>query len=382
MDISHEAKDTLLYLAIVIPFLLSCFASVVFFGYIFGKWCSIDWNCLEYFKKWRAGYRLKDTLREMILYKPKRKYISMNMRLLISLQISAMLALLSGFMVVLKPYLTPNSAFWCRVQSLMMQFFNWTTMIWILVIACWLFCCLVIPQVVVKRLHPASTILVEILFHLFVLVVSSLFTLLPATTESYGAAGLWCWILPTGFGATWQLAAYYIPLWIIIAVVTLIYGITIVHVFVNYCKTKRSLVHNVKRLPIILTTDGEEEDVELQYIRTEIKAYGKLIFTPLTYILIWIVPTINRFYLIITGEALFFLSVAHLFIPNCHSIFIVLIFFFDPIDNFKLLKRMLCCYYCKIGRKQDRLGSSILDTRDIGYQGPVVEKDKIAGVYA
>lgn len=64
----------------------------------------------------------------------------------------------------------------------------------------------------------------ELKIHVGVLAGSLLATALPLIGDTYGYAGSWCWIRPdVSLGIFFQFATYYVPLWVIIASVCLMY---------------------------------------------------------------------------------------------------------------------------------------------------------------
>ena len=70
----------------------------------------------------------------------------------------------------------------------------------------------------------STTRLNEVKVHASVLLGAAVATGVPNIGFTYGYAGSWCWIDPDKrFGRTFQFGAFFIPLWVIIACVCVMY---------------------------------------------------------------------------------------------------------------------------------------------------------------
>ena len=73
-------------------------------------------------------------------------------------------------------------------------------------------------------LAGSSSSLSEVKVHIGVLAASVLATAVPVIGDTYGYSGSWCWINPeVPLGIFFQFATYYVPLWIIIVSVCVMY---------------------------------------------------------------------------------------------------------------------------------------------------------------
>lgn len=107
----------------------------------------------------------------------------------------------------------------------------------------------------------------EIAGHAFVWFNAILFTGLGFINQSYGQAGLWCWIRnDTDTGRLLQMLLYYVPLWIILILVTIMYIISLIHgkkqcifiVVVAY-RTFSSIRQDVSLVRIGMLTSGSND---------------------------------------------------------------------------------------------------------------------------
>ena len=91
----------------------------------------------------------------------------------------------------------------CRFRGFFCHFFGWATMLWVLMIT--------VNMLLTIKKRSSSQYLKW--FHVFVWVVSFIVSLIPFSKDSYGPAGIWCWIqkdYPALRFGTW-----YIPLFVI-----------------------------------------------------------------------------------------------------------------------------------------------------------------------
>lgn len=85
----------------------------------------------------------------------------------------------------------------------------------------------------------------------------------------------------------------------------------------------------------------------------EWRVYAKLALWPAIFLIVWIVPTINRIQFLISRTDVFVLTYFHLVIPNLHGLLNVLLFFFNPLNHTVALRKLLCCEYCCKSRQRD-----------------------------
>eukprot|EP01125_Pyxidicula_operculata_P006769 TRINITY_DN2323_c0_g1_i1.p1 TRINITY_DN2323_c0_g1~~TRINITY_DN2323_c0_g1_i1.p1 ORF type:complete len:358 (-),score=69.66 TRINITY_DN2323_c0_g1_i1:134-1207(-) len=137
----------------------------------------------------------------------------------------------------------------CYTQGVMLQFASTATFGWITAIAINLY------LVVVKGYKINNKI--EVGYHVFVWGFALIAATVPFSTSSYGIAGLWCW-LDWDNGQLWRWTLFYIPLFVMMLVVIVLYGLISYTVSsrlntqssVDYEKAKK-LIKKLQLYPII-----------------------------------------------------------------------------------------------------------------------------------
>lgn len=110
-----------------------------------------------------------------------------------------------------------------------MQMFNWFVFMYSLVLAFWLLMTVFYGRQM-NQWSKTQKIAFEVGGHAFVFVVAMLFTGLPFIGYSYGRAGLWCWIrLDNEYGLYFQLFLYYVPVWVILFLIAIMYLVSLIH---------------------------------------------------------------------------------------------------------------------------------------------------------
>ena len=108
-----------------------------------------------------------------------RKYKYFVQRLIVSLSVSAAL---QGFSFILGDLYSHDAM--CEFQAFIMQYFGWATLLWVLAIT----------VNIILALQSVSGYRYEKWFHLLCWLVPFFWALLPFINDSYGPAGVWCWI--------------------------------------------------------------------------------------------------------------------------------------------------------------------------------------------
>lgn len=195
-----------------------------------------------------------------------------------------------------------------------------------------------------KAIFKLSTEKLEKFYLTFIAITPFLFTWIPFIRSHYGPAGLYCWIRDrnlddcsiSDFGNWLRFSLYYIPLYIIMGVLILLVVVSLARVqwrkkrwFGNY--------------------SPEHQQVE-QMIENEIKS---LIWYPLIFVFINIVPLIRRIYSVHDDEDTLFyvLTAIQVVVYRFQGILIGCVFAFDRETRKKLkwtefkasLVRCCCC---------------------------------------
>jgi len=114
----------------------------------------------------------------------------------------------------------------CHVQGFVIQFGSISGVFWTAVIA---YC---IWEVVLHRTNNLNIEDKMNTFHIAVWGSSFVLSIVPFFSNSYGDADGWCWISKYGkhsevWGTTWRMICFYIPLWITIVLIIVIYRRTL-----------------------------------------------------------------------------------------------------------------------------------------------------------
>lgn len=98
---------------------------------------------------------------------------------------------------------------------------------------------------------------------------------------------------------------------------------------------------------------GSEVSVMTRQVSQEWRVYVKLALWPLIFVGVWIIPTINRVQGLITKQVVFPLTFMHIVITNLHGFLNVLLYFFNPLDHTLVIRKLLCCEYCKQNQSEE-----------------------------
>ena len=165
--------------------------------------------------------------------------------------------------------------------------------------------CIMTSLLVTAFSNKSLTTRLEITFVFVIFVLPFLFNWIPFIQSAYGKAGPWCWIRSVdedtctdfAFGTAMQLALWYVPLYVIMIVLIVLYVIVLVKVH----RTKQAWTGKF---------DPQEKDAQKR-MRQEVL---QLLAYPLIFFLLNILPFINRIYGVINPDnpepVLWFLSAA------------------------------------------------------------------------
>jgi len=172
----------------------------------------------------------------------------------------------------------------CTLQAIMFQYFGFAKITWGFMVSIWMIWILV--------LRKTSTLLIlEIISHIIGWGLPIIVTIVPIFTDSYGDLGRFCWIKGDRVGTWLRFALNYIPLWVIISAVVLMYIFTISCLVRIQYFSYRSLTSTARR----------------DKLSASLSLYMKLLGLPLIFVLLWVFPTVTRIVETATGRKYFVL---------------------------------------------------------------------------
>uniref|UniRef100_A0A6B2L900 G-protein coupled receptors family 2 profile 2 domain-containing protein n=1 Tax=Arcella intermedia TaxID=1963864 RepID=A0A6B2L900_9EUKA len=135
----------------------------------------------------------------------------------------------------------------CVVQGTLVQLTSVSIFLWIFMITLNLYIIVVFNK---------NSKIFEVLSHIFVWSVAGVAAGVPWYTQAYGIAGLWCWIIWEHQVYRWLL--YYLPLFLVILEIIVLYSALYSHILANYKSKKQDLsketryfLRKLKPYPII-----------------------------------------------------------------------------------------------------------------------------------
>eukprot|EP00483_Globobulimina_turgida_P009865 UN09884 len=109
----------------------------------------------------------------------------------------------------------------CILQSMTKQFGDNGSLAWVVAIAWTIYHLANAQQIPTKPELNRSLKKM----HVVIWTITIITTILPLTTNSYGVAGGWCWIKDeTTVGTMWRYVLFYVPLWICIIYMIVVYA--------------------------------------------------------------------------------------------------------------------------------------------------------------
>lgn len=197
----------------------------------------------------------------------------------------------------------------CKYQAFSVQFFGLATHLWCMMVAVWMFWILVLQ----RRSNLRN---LEMFSHIIVWGMSAICYTIPLGMDMYGDTGGYCWIKSENKGRFLRFGIFYIPLWICVLVVVVLYSITI---------------GNIIRMQIIMLRHSSKQK-RMKHISTSMKLYIKLLVLPIVYIMCWTFPTIRRVAeLKATFQAPFWLRFMHGISSSPHGFYNTLVFFLSEV---------------------------------------------------
>ena len=199
-----------------------------------------------------------------------RKYNILSQRLILYLSIAALFDAL-GYMI---SDMTPDGPA-CDFEAWWLTYFDWSVLMWVTCITFNLY---------LNVIKHQRTDHLEKFYHLLSWIVPPLlFSLLPLAGDNYGPAGAWCWIKHTS--VAWRFAIWYVPLFV-----------TIVGLFVIYI---RIILHLRKQLSSWQGNYNPDSERNHALIVDDI---GALKAYPFVYLALSIFPLILRIHNAFTAE--------------------------------------------------------------------------------
>lgn len=112
-------------------------------------------------------------------------------------------------------------------------------------------------------------------------------SIIPLIAGAYGPAGVWCWIKKTGSALPLRFVTFYVPLYIMIAIMIYLYTVVI--------RTVND------------TMAAGQNDIEDSDRKRATTALARLRLYPIIFMVLYIAPTINRIYNWISNDDIFVL---------------------------------------------------------------------------
>jgi hypothetical protein len=174
----------------------------------------------------------------------------------------------------------------CFAQYFIIQFFGLAKFVWALVVAVWMFWILALG----KR---NKLLLLEVLSHLSVLITAVPLTILPYATGSVSAVGVnYCWIRGDTLLHKLMRLTLYIPLWLSMTLIILI-----------YCAT--GIVLSITQIRSFRNSSRTRQFAQLA---SSLKLYIKLFGLPIIFFLSRLASTIRYIWRDVTGQVPFALD--------------------------------------------------------------------------
>eukprot|EP01121_Diplochlamys_sp_Union-15-3_P005252 TRINITY_DN1557_c0_g1_i4.p1 TRINITY_DN1557_c0_g1~~TRINITY_DN1557_c0_g1_i4.p1 ORF type:complete len:346 (-),score=28.98 TRINITY_DN1557_c0_g1_i4:34-1071(-) len=249
----------------------------------------------------------------------------------------------------------------CLVQAVIIQVFGVGTFLWIVVIAFNLY------MVVVH--HVLSMNKFEKYYHIFCWGICFSLSFLPVITGSYGPVEgqLWCWISVEKnvlWGHMWRFVCFFLPLYICLGIIVVLYA---------------RVYYAIKSI-----VQSDESEVSGRILR-KLKAY------PLVFLLVWILPTINRIFNWVAQDVAFVLLLLSVLTSPLEGFLNALVYGLhtDLRNKFKqVLLRKGCCVWFSLKDDsnhneeeelvytEDDNDPSVLNATSISYGTPESESKR------
>nr|XP_014343476.1 PREDICTED: G-protein coupled receptor 1-like [Latimeria chalumnae] len=190
----------------------------------------------------------------------------------------------------------------CNFQAWWLTYFDWCSLAWV--------CCITL-NLYLNLVKETRTDRFELMYHIVAWGVPFILSCLPLFGDYYGPAGAWCWI--TDSHVAWRFGIWYIPLFILIFLMTMCYFRII------YVAKERVLTWSG-------TYDPERERSKV-LLAEEIKP---LKWYPCVYLAVSVFPLINRLHnAFYPSEPVFVLTLLHVLTAPLHGLANSIVFGLD-----------------------------------------------------
>jgi hypothetical protein len=156
-------------------------------------------------------------------------------------------------------------------------------------------------------------------------------------------------------GRIWSLAAFYVPLWIIILIVVILYAILFIQTY------------RINRLTASSQRIGKAWRKKK---KDELSAYTQLICYPAIFVLVWLFPTINRMSQMFVNP-IFGLMMIHSLISPLQGFLNCIVYSFNPIEHHDRIRKIIEYLFTSKGKslKQEILtvSHSALNDLDVPF---------------
>ncbi|XP_064615621.1 uncharacterized protein LOC135479655 [Liolophura sinensis] len=153
----------------------------------------------------------------------------------------------------------------CKLIACLNTFFDWAMLLSVVAVAIQLY------LVIFLRTQTGKY---EWAYHYVIWSVAVIVSLLPFFSNKYGNSGVWCWIV---HDVGWRMGIWYGPLFFVIVVLFGLYISIIVKI--------RSLIRTWER------TYTPDVEAKKKFLKQEARP---LIFYPFVYLIVYLIPTVNR----------------------------------------------------------------------------------------
>ena len=290
-----------------------------------------------------------------------KKYRFFVQRLILYLSITALLYSLAAALAK-TDYRSPDDFphGFCTAMGFITQYTQWSLLLSITIITL---------DILIRVCLNRSTHGLELIYILVIMFLPALFNWLPFLYNMYGPSGAWCWIKTHTLdnqtcsfddkGVIFQFALWYAPLFLILLAILVSYAV-IMFVLRSY-KRKMNIYNND----------------EVQMLRTMRREVFILMWYPIIYMVINLVPLANRIIDAAVNRTVYELWVMHAIISPLQGGFIAIVYAFDPETRRKLTFigiRNALCQCLRRDRGNVREYSAEIVNRSDGSESPLLKK--------
>lgn len=337
-------------ISVSIGAVLTLVFSSAFLSYCVGKWVWLD-----------CGLRARLRPQHDECGMPRRRFFNMNLRLLMGLHVASM----GGVSIRVLNIFTPvEESPACALLGAGLQFMDWLGHSYNLAIALWLFL-FVFFGAKIRQLAGHTRVALELSTHLCCVASALFWMLLPLSTYfrwgvAYGPAGqAWCWMKEDAGGDIWRWAGLYGPAWLVIAIVIVLYGCVLAAVVHSHNRLYRRHSRSANMLAkfgdeMFLVIRKRGADQTLVRLSREWKMYMTLVAFPGVFLLLWVVPTVNRIYVAIPGTGhIWFMDFLHRLSLSVHGFAATLTYMVNPLRLVVRVRAVLLCELCCSNNKKE-----------------------------